>query len=467
MTLHLYDSATRSLREFVPLEPGKASIYLCGATVQAPPHLGHIRSGVNFDILRRWLTRSGYEVTFIRNVTDIDDKILRKSAEAGRPWWAWAAQNETKFREAYEILGCDAPTYEPRATGHITEMVELMQRLIDGGFAYATYGDVYFDVQSFPAYGALSGQKLANMHPATDVESEDKKKDPRDFALWKGHKPDEPETASWPTPWGRGRPGWHLECSAMATKYLGPTFDIHAGGLDLVFPHHENEIAQSVAAGDGFARYWMHNAWLTTGGEKMSKSLGNSMFVDEIVKTWRPVEVRYYLGAAHYRSNIEFSDEALDEAAAAYRRIENFVERASELVGVPAEPGVACAEFSAAMDDDLGVPLALAAIHNVVRDGNSALAGGDQAAVRGALAAVLAMTDVLGINPLSWTGPATSSDLTSVVDALVRVALEQRAAARTRKDFAASDAIRDQLAEAGVLVEDTPSGPRWTLKESE
>jgi len=320
-------------------------------------------------------------------------------------------------------------------------------------------------VRSFPAYGALSGQKLANMHPAGDSEGEDRKRDPRDFALWKGHKAGEPETASWPTPWGRGRPGWHLECSAMATKYLGPTFDIHGGGLDLVFPHHENEIAQSVAAGDGFARYWMHNAWLTTGGEKMSKSLGNSMFVTEIVKKWRPVEVRYYLGAAHYRSNIEFSEAALDEAAAAYGRIENFVERAAELVGAVG-PGVACAEFTAAMDDDLGVPLALAAIHNVVREGNSARATGDRTAVRGALGSVLRMTEVLGISPSTWHD-AASSDLTPVVDALVQVALEQRAAARARKDFAASDTIRDQLAEAGVLVEDTPSGPRWTLKESQ
>jgi cysteinyl-tRNA synthetase len=467
VTLHLYDSATRSLREFVPLEPGKASIYLCGLTVQGPPHIGHTRNWVNFDILRRWLTRHGLDVIFVRNVTDIDDKILLKAAAEGRPWWALAFENERAMIAAESLLGCLPPTHEPRATGHVPEMVELMQRLFDTGHAYASDGDVYFDVQSFPAYGALSGQKLANMHPAADVESEGRKKDPRDFALWKGYKPDEPATASWPTPWGRGRPGWHLECSAMATKYLGPTFDIHGGGLDLVFPHHENEIAQSVSAGDGFARYWLHTAWLTTGGEKMSKSLGNSMLVTEIVTRWRPVEVRYYLGAAHYRSNIEFSDEALDEAAAAYRRIENFVERATELVGEPGDgPGVVCADFAAAMDDDLGVPLALAAIHNVVRDGNSALAGGNHAAVRGALASVVAMTDVLGINPLAWRGGGAPSELTAVVDALVRVAIEQREAARARKDFAAADAIRDQLAEAAILVEDTPSGPRWTLKGS-
>jgi cysteinyl-tRNA synthetase len=465
VSLRIHDSATRSLRDFTPLEPGRVSVYLCGATVQAPPHIGHIRSGVNFDILRRWLTHSGYEVTFVRNVTDIDDKILRKSAEAGQPWWAWAALHERNFREAYEVLGCLPPTYEPRATGHVTEMVELMQRLIDAGHAYAVDGDVYFDVQSFPAYGELSGQRLDSMQAAGDSEGDDRKRDPRDFALWKRHKDDEPATASWPTPWGPGRPGWHLECSAMATKYLGPTFDIHAGGLDLVFPHHENEIAQSVAAGDGFARYWMHNAWLTIGGEKMSKSLGNSLFVTEIVKRWRPVEVRYYLGAAHYRSNVEFSPEALDEAAAAYRRIENFVERATELVGAT-EPGPACAEFTEAMDDDLGVPQALAAVHNIVREGNSALADGEATAVRGALAAVLTMTDVLGISPAAWSAGGTSSDLTPVVDALVHVALEQRTAARARKDFAAADAIRDRLGDAGVLVEDTAAGPRWTLKEA-
>jgi cysteinyl-tRNA synthetase len=461
VTLHLYDTATRSLRPFEPLEPGKASIYLCGATVQAPPHIGHIRSGVNFDVLTRWLSHSGYDVTFLRNVTDIDDKILRKSAEAGRPWWAWAAQNEAAFTWAYDTLGCQRPTYEPRATGHVTEMIDLMQRLIDTGHAYPSDGDVYYDVRSFPSYGALSHQNIDAMHPAGDTEGEHRKRDPRDFALWKSSKPGEP---TWPTPWGPGRPGWHLECSAMATRYLGAQFDIHGGGLDLVFPHHENEIAQSVGAGDGFARYWMHNAWLTIGGEKMSKSLGNSLLVTEIVKRWRPVEVRYYLGAAHYRSNMEFSADALDEAAAAYHRIENFYERAVEFVDETQSGGVVCADFAEAMDDDLGVPLALAAVHNVVREGNSALAEGNQVAVSGALASVLAMTEVLGINPQRWH-QATSSDLTPVVDALVQVALEQRTAARARKDFAAADAIRDQLAEAGVIVEDTPSGPRWTLKD--
>ena len=465
MTLRLYDSATRSQREFVPLEPGKASIYVCGATVQAPPHIGHIRSGVNFDILQRWLAYSGYDVTFVRNVTDIDDKILSKSADNDRPWWAWAAEHERNFRIAYDTLGCLTPTYEPRATGHVTEMITLMQRLIDRGHAYAADGDVYFDVRSQPSYGSLSGARLDAMEPAGDTEADDRKRDPRDFALWKGRKADEPETASWPTPWGPGRPGWHLECSAMATKYLGSTFDIHGGGKDLIFPHHENELAQSSAAGDGFARYWMHNAWVTIAGDKMSKSLGNSELVSEMVKTWRAVELRYYLGAAHYRSDIEYSPDALDEAAAAFRRIENFVERAVEAVGQPEETGIVCAEFAEAMDDDLGVPSALAAIHNVVRDGNTALAEGDASTTRGALGSVLAMTGLLGVNPVEWAA-ADSSDLRGTVDALVAVALEQRAAARQRKDYAASDAIRDQLSAAGVVVEDTAAGPRWTIKAS-
>jgi cysteinyl-tRNA synthetase len=468
VTLHLYDTATRSLREFVPLEPGKASIYLCGLTVQGPPHIGHVRNWVTIDILRRWLAHGGYEVTLVRNVTDIDDKILIKAAESGEAWWALAYRNEREVREAELALGCLPPTYEPRATGHITEMVELIQRLMDKGLAYESGGDVFFDVAALPSYGSLSGQKIDEMQPAGDSAGDSRKHDPRDFALWKGHKPDEPSTASWPTPWGRGRPGWHLECSAMATKYLGPTFDIHGGGLDLVFPHHENELAQSAGAGDGFARYWMHNGMLNLSGTKMSKSIGNTLAATEIVKRWRPVEVRYYLGAAHYRSTVEFSVESLDEAAAAYRRIEGFVQRASEFVP-DVEPeggsrGVVCAEFAEAMDDDLGVSQALAAVHNVVREGNSALAEGNQATVGGALASVLAMTELLGVNPRRWH-EAAPSEATAVVDALVQVALEQRAAARGRKDFAAADAIRDQLADAGVVVEDTPSGSRWTLKD--
>jgi cysteinyl-tRNA synthetase len=471
VTLRLHDTATRSVREFSPLQPGKVSLYLCGATVQAPPHIGHIRSGVSFDILVRWLRASGYEVTYCRNVTDIDDKILRTAAQEGVQWWAVAERNQRAFTRAYEALGCEPPDVEPRATGHVPEMIELMQRLIDSGHAYASRGDVYFDVSSLPDYGSLSGQRLEHMRAAGDTDDDGAKRDPRDFALWKGAKPGEP---TWPTPWGPGRPGWHLECSAMSTKYLGPTFDIHGGGLDLIFPHHENELAQSRAAGDGFARYWVHNGLVRIGGEKMSKSLGNSLLVDAMINRVRPMELRYYLGQAHYRSELDYSAEALAEAVTAYRRLGGFVIRAAELV---ADDGGAAdlatvssaslpATFSAAMDDDLGVPQALAIVHESVREGNAALAAGDIAGTAKRLGEVRAMLAVLGLDPLAapWAEAQAGGDLRPVVDALISVALEQRQAARARRDFAAADAIRDHLLEAGVVVEDTPRGPRWELR---
>jgi cysteinyl-tRNA synthetase len=481
VTLRLYDTAARSVREFSPLRPGKASLYLCGATVQAPPHIGHVRSGLNFDILVRWLRASGYDTTFCRNVTDIDDKIIRVAAAEGGAWWAVAERNQRAFTRAYAALGCLPPDVEPRATGHVPEMIVLMRRLIDSGHAYAADGDVYFDVCSYPQYGALSGQRVEHMLAANDIEDADRKRDPRDFALWKGVKPGEP---SWETPWGPGRPGWHLECSAMSTKYLGDTFDIHGGGLDLLFPHHENELAQSHAAGDGFARYWLHNGLVRIGGEKMSKSLGNSLLVDSMVQAVRAVELRYYLGQAHYRSQIDYSPEALTEAATAYRRIEGFVARAAEAVaretvaagGAPAgdapaggaqlTAGDLPAPFAAALDDDLGVPQALAVLHEAVREGNSALAAGDVAGSAKRLAEVRSMLGVLGLDPLAepWAARAAGDDLRPVIDALVSVALDQRQAARKRKDYGAADAIRDGLQDAGVLVEDTPRGPRWELK---
>ncbi len=459
------------MREFSPLQPGKVSLYLCGATVQAPPHIGHIRSGVNFDILIRWLRASGYDVTYCRNVTDIDDKILRTAAQEGVQWWAVAERNQRAFTRAYDALGCEPPDVEPRATGHVPEMIILMQRLIDAGHAYSSQGDVYFDVTSLPEYGALSGQRLDHMRAADDTDDDSAKRDPRDFALWKGAKPGEP---TWPTPWGPGRPGWHLECSAMSTKYLGPTFDIHGGGLDLIFPHHENELAQSHAAGDGFARYWVHNGLVRIGGEKMSKSLGNSLLVDAMINRVRPVELRYYLGQAHYRSELDYSPEALAEAVTAYRRLEGFVIRAAELTATEgAAPDLTKvsssslpAAFGAAMDDDLAVPQALAIVHESVRDGNAALAAGDAAGTAKRLAEVRAMLAVLGLDPLGppWAVGQAGGDLRPVVDALIGVALEQRQAARARKDFGAADAIRDQLLEAGVVVEDTPRGPRWELR---
>ncbi len=466
MSLRLYDTAARAVRDFTPLRAGQASMYVCGLTVQGPPHVGHVRAGLVFDVLRSWLERGhGYDVTLVRNVTDIDDKILAKAAAAGVPWWAWAYENELACTRAYDALGVRPPTYEPRATGHVPDMVELVERLVERGHAYAVDGDVYFDVRSFPEYGALSGQRPENLEPAADTDTDERKRDPRDFALWKAHKPGEPDTAAWPTPWGRGRPGWHLECSAMAGRYLGPDFDVHGGGLDLRFPHHENEQAQSRAAGDGFARYWLHNGWVTLGGEKMSKSLGNTALVDEVLARVRPVELRYYLVAPHYRSTIEFTDAALAEAGAAYRRLESFARRAAERVGQDAGAPVLCADFTRAMDDDLGTPAAVAAIHETVREGNTALAEGDDRAVAGTLGSVRAMLGVLGLDPLDprWAGSGGDDRLAGVTDGLVRLALEQRQAARARRDFATADALRDQLTALGVQVEDTPQGPRWEL----
>ncbi|MEY2772840.1 MAG: Cysteinyl-tRNA synthetase 1, partial [Actinomycetota bacterium] len=400
--MRLYDTATRAVREFTPLVDGKVSMYVCGATVQSAPHVGHIRSGVAFDVLARWLRTSGYEVTLVRNVTDIDDKILAKESVENRPWWAVAAHYEREFQKAYEILGCTPPTVEPRATGHITQMIELMQTLIERGHAYAADGDVYFDVRSFADYGKLSGQKIDDLLPAGDSEGESRKKDSRDFALWKSVKPGEP---SWPTPWGNGRPGWHIECSAMAQAYLGDAFDIHGGGLDLVFPHHENEVAQSKAAGQDFANFWLHNAWVTTAGEKMSKSLGNSLVVTEVAKRVRPIELRWYLASAHYRSNLEFSDSALQESAVAFQRIENFVERAAAIVGdVELTASAINSDFANAMNEDLNVPAALAVLHEVVGEGNTLLAKkADAAALIGCLTSVRQMLDVLGVDPLSPT----------------------------------------------------------------
>jgi cysteinyl-tRNA synthetase len=466
VNLRLYDSATRTLSALDPVVPGQVSIYHCGLTVQGPPHIGHIRKEVVFDVLRRWLTHSGLEVTIVANITDIDDKVLQKGQELGKPWFAVAYENERALHQAYDVLGCLPPTYEPRATGHVPEMIAMIQDLIGRGHAYAAEdgsGDVYFDVRSWPSYGELSNQRLDDMQPAEDAPVEGKR-DPRDFALWKGHKAGEPETASWATPWGGGRPGWHLECSAMAAKYLGPEFDIHGGGLDLRFPHHENELAQSRAAGQQFARVWMHNAMLNLAGAKMAKSVGNTLMVSEVVKRVRPIALRYYLVAAHYRSTMEFSETALAEAAVAFERIEGFIERATELVGAtpPADPSP---EFTAAMDDDLSTPAALAALQAVIADGNKALAAGHEDGVRGALASARAMLAVLGLDPLAepWN-TRTSSNADGALDALIQGLLTRRDQARVAKDFATADLVRDELGAAGIDVEDTPSGPRWSVR---
>lgn len=463
MTLRLYDTATRTVRPFEPLIPGEVSLYHCGATVQFVPHIGHLRgAGIVYDVLRRWLEYRGLRVTQVRNVTDIDDKILTKAAAADEPWWAWAAKHERAFADAYDLLGCLRPTIEPRATGHIPQIISLIAELVERGAAYAAAGDVYFAVRSLRDYGFLSGQKIDEMHQG---ESEGAgKRDPADFTLWKAAKPGEPY---WDSPWGPGRPGWHIECTAMARTYLGDEFDIHGGGLDLVFPHHENEAAQAHGAGLAFARYWMHSYWVTMAGEKMSKSLGNTLGVEVLTQSVRPIALRYYLVSVHYRSSIEYSPEALADAARAFDRIESFLRRAAahgdvEIAEVPAD-------FADAMDDDLGVPRALAVVYETVREGNTAAAAGDWSAALTAAGLVRGMLAVLGLDPFDahWAGERAGADsgraLVDATGVLLTEFLNERTAARAAKDFATADLIRDRLARAGFAIEDTPDGPVWSV----
>jgi cysteinyl-tRNA synthetase len=456
------------VREFRPVTQGKASVYLCGATVQEAPHLGHLRSAVCFDILVRWLEATGHQVTYCRNVTDIDDKLLHAAAAQDVPWWALAERHIREFAAAYALLGCRAPDAEPRATAHIPDIIALIQRLLASGQAYTSGEDVYFDVRSDPRYGTLSGQAAAGRLPGSPQDAGTgralaRKRDPRDFVLWKGAKPGEP---SWRAPWGPGRPGWHIECSAMAAGYLGPVFDIHGGGQDLIFPHHENERAQSRAAGDEFARYWVHHGLVTVAAPEPGEPAGCPVTVTDALCQVRPQELRYYLAQAHYRSTIEYSSDALDDAAAAYQRIERFVTRAEHALGRAAPPPPELPlSFAAALDDDLSVPSALAALHATVRDGNYALSTGDQGGAVTCLEQVRAMLAVLGLDPLTpaWRAGDSRARLRGVVDALVALALGQREAARARGDYASADSIRDALEDSGVVVEDTPEGTRWEL----
>lgn len=431
--------------------------------------MGHLRSAVAFDVLQRWLERSGYAVTMIRNVTDIDDKTLTKAAESGAQWWAWALKFEREFQAAYAAVGVLPPAAEPRATGHIPEIVGLIERLIERGHAYVSDGSVYFDVRSYAQYGALTNQALEDLAPATDAASETKR-DPRDFALWKARKEGEPLTASWDSPWGAGRPGWHIECSAMARRYLGDAFDIHGGGLDLRFPHHENEQAQSRAAGYDFAQLWMHSAWVTQSGAKMSKSLGNGLLVSEVLSRYPAPALRLALAQVHYRSMLEYSDASMDDAATTWARLAGFVARASERVGAPTLADVADATlppaFVEAMDDDLAVPRAVAVVHDAVRAGHAALTAGDTTALAASLLEVRAMLSVLGLDPAApeWAGTESSATgAMEALDTLVQADIEARAHARSSKDWAAADAIRDRLAAAGIVLEDSSEGARWSL----
>ena len=469
--MRFYDSASATIREFEPVVPGEARLYYCGATVQGEPHLGHIRSALVFDQLSRWMCYRGLKVTTVRNVTDIDDKILAKSADSMEPgfegefpneqWWALAYRFEKVFAQAYAALGIDPPTYEPRATGHIPEMFALIQRLIDRGHAYPALddsGDVYFDVRSWDKYGALTNQSIDDMQDSVDADPRGKR-DPRDFALWKGYKEGEPLTASWESPWGRGRPGWHLECSAMSGKYLGSRFDIHGGGLDLRFPHHENELAQSTAAGDDFANFWMHNGMVTYEGEKMSKSIGNTISPAQMLQMARPLVVRYYLGSAHYRSILDYRPSSLQEAATAIERVEAFLAATQDVL----KPGREVPEaFAEAMDDDVNIPRALAVLHEQTRAGNAALAAGEDASE--AANAVMAMAEVLGLAQLmSFNAEGTSGAEHEALDALIQAVLAERADARAQKDWAKADAMRDLLASAGVQVKDGANGSSWSV----
>ena len=519
--LNLYDTASHQVSHFVPLKPGEVGIYVCGATVQSSPHIGHIRAAVAFDIVRRWFLKLGYKVTFVRNVTDIDDKILVKAAAAGQRWWARAYYYEREFTEAYNTLGVLPPTVEPRATGHMSDMIDLIQRILDNGHGYVVTdtdgkptGNVYFDVASWPHYGELTHQKQTSevdeaaavadrMGPSVDATGADKynpvdpadaspdKHDPRDFALWKAPKDTDPEDARWSTPFGVGRPGWHIECSAMSHRYLGDGFDIHGGGLDLRFPHHENEMAQTRAAGYPSAARWMHSAWVTAKGEKMSKSLGTGLSVPSVLAEHSAWVVRYALGSVQYRSMLEWSDQALVEAQAAYDRVSNFIERAGvALGGQPSREEVTAvsaddlpADFVTALNDDVNVSGATAAIFTAIRSGNTLLSQladradseTAKAEVREALLAVRAMLDTLGLDPLAepWVsagvaggaadGTAESPEH-AALEALIAEQLNARAEARKAKDFAKADQIRDALTEAGIAIEDGPQGSTWSLK---
>jgi cysteinyl-tRNA synthetase len=467
--LQLHNTLTKRKEPFVPRDEGRVGIYLCGPTVYGEPHIGNLRPVVVFDVLRRHLVASGYEVLLVRNYTDVDDKIINAAGHDPLRAFTVAERWTRVYDEITAALGVLPPDIAPRAGGHIPEMLELIARLVDAGLAYQAGGDVYFGVGKWPEYGKLSGRDLAELQAGARVEVNPDKRDPLDFALWKGAKPGEP---TWDSPWGPGRPGWHIECSAMAAKYLGPGFDIHGGGEDLIFPHHENEIAQSEGAtGEPFVRYWLHNAFLELKGEKMAKSVGNVVSPRELLRRHRGVVLRYALLGAHYRSPLEFSEEVLSDAAASYDRLATFATNAARALGggepapvpAPADPGGWRDRFQAALDDDLNVPAALATLFDLVAEANPLIAklergdAGVAGELRDRFATFLDLAGRLGFTPLDdLPDPAAFRPLLDLL-------LDLRERARAARDFAAADAIRDRLADAGIRVEDRPGGPRWHL----
>ena len=457
--MQIYNTIERAL---VPLEPsveGRVSIYVCGPTVQSEPHLGHGRSAVSFDVLRRYLEWLGNDVVFVRNVTDIDDKIIAMAENLGSSTEEVARDAFGSFSAAYDRLGNLPPTIEPKATEHIPGMVTLISELIETGHAYESGGDVYFSVRSFDGYGRLSRHSIDDLRAGDRVELGDLKRDPLDFAMWKAAKPGEPQ---WDSPWGPGRPGWHIECSAMATHYLGPAFDIHAGGSDLIFPHHENEIAQSEAPhGDVFAKYWMHNGMLNLRGEKMAKSTGHVVTLLDSLDRWDPVAVRLFYLRTHYRKPLDFSPEALDDAEASLGRLRAFRRRAPEFVEDAPDTGV-LDRFKGLMDNDLDVAGALAVVFDVVRNANAMIDAGDDAGPY--VAAFDEMMTVLG---LTDSEAKAEIDIAAIVDRLgveatsIDALVAMRDQARHDRDWGQADAIRDELASVGVVIEDTPDGARW------
>jgi len=474
MSLAVLNTFSRRKEPFEPLVRGKVSIYVCGPTVYDVPHLGHARAAVAFDVIRRAFSWFGYDVTYVMNITDVDDKIIQKANEEGVSPFVVADRYTRAYEESMRRLGVQPPDLMPRATGHIIEMTQLIERLVEEGAAYAVEGgDVYFSVRAFTRYGQLSNRSLDEMRAGERVEPDPRKRDPLDFALWKAAKPGEP---AWPSPWGPGRPGWHLECSAMSMKYLGPTFDVHGGGQDLVFPHHENERAQSEAATHlPFVKYWLHNGFVTMNEEKMSKSLKNFVSLDDVLAEYPAAAVRTLLVAAHYRSPIDFSPEGLDEAVAMWRRLETFARNAQDVLedieerdlagGDPIE--AARAAFTAAMEDDFNTAGAVAALFEIASTGNvlvEKVEATRDAANAGALERTLQgfseLSGVLGLDPVTqWPSQASAS--MDRIAKLVEILLEMRERARDARDFETADAIRARLTDAGIAVEDRPGGARW------